>query len=92
MAIQKKAPKAVREPKAPKFKPLVFNRKQFAHDILYKREQENISFRAFTEQTGLPWSVLYGFEASRNVPNADTLGVILAWLGADASDYFSVKK
>jgi transcriptional regulator with XRE-family HTH domain len=69
----------------------IFNFKKLASDILAKREKDNLSLRAVSDQTGISSQLVYTMEAGANIPNCENFAIILGWLSKKPSDYFTLK-
>lgn len=81
-------PKPKRKKKKPfVFTPVKFHAKEFAADMLQKREKENISFRDLAKKTKIPMATLYRAEAKDNI-KIDTLVALINWIEKPLSKYF----
>lgn len=82
-AIKKSITKSASKPK-----PIKFDSKLLAHNILSKRTKENISFRDVQLSHGIGKAQLWALEIGKAKPSIDTMVAVLSWLGHDANKYF----
>jgi transcriptional regulator with XRE-family HTH domain len=68
-----------------------FNQKRLESAMIEKRERENISIQAASDQTGIARNTFFSIEAGRT-PNIEDYAALCSWLGVSPNFFFNAKK